>query len=181
MSELTLATVKPVISGPAYQQLTRMFTDKDLQELSSSEGRTLDQEHNVQMGWHTDEAGEVDGVFLRMLVGDSMQVCTWLRNNTLQKPYEWTIASRYVSPSKALMLPRAFSDYVRTDRTGTATPLTVTHFDDRELPKRLKLLPKPEAIDIPPRDLDTDAKHTPLSPDRSSLPSPTRKNYNFER
>ena len=50
MSELTLATVKPVISGPAYQQLTRMFTDKDLQELSSSEGRTLDQEHNVQMG-----------------------------------------------------------------------------------------------------------------------------------
>lgn len=183
MSELTLATVKPVISGPAYQQLTRMFTDKDLQELSSSEGRTLDQEHNVQMGWHTDETGEVDGVFLRMLTGDSMQVCTWLKNDTLQKPYEWTIASRYVPPSKALMIPSIFADYAHTGRIETVVPLTVTRFSDRrEVPQRLKLLPKPKATDIPPRGrLDTDAKHSPSSPGRSRTPSPTRKNYNFTK
>ncbi|QVL55483.1 MAG: hypothetical protein KFB95_09285 [Simkaniaceae bacterium] len=182
MSELTLATVKPVISGPAYQQLTRMFTDKDLQELSSSEGRTLDQEHNVQMGWHTNETGEVDGIFLRMLTGDSMQVCTWLKNDTLQKPYEWTIASRYVSPPKALTIPRIFADYVHTDRIGMVAPLVVTHSSGGEVPKRLKLLPKPKATDIPPQGRpDTDAKHSPSSPGRSSPPSPTRKNYNFTK
>lgn len=181
MSALTLATIKPVISGAAFQQLTQIFTEEDLQELSSSDGRTLAKEHNVQMGWHTDKAGEVDGVFLRMFIGDTMQVCTWLKDDTLLKPYEWKIASRYVSPSKALMVPRAFANYVLTDRIGTVAPLTVTRFSGREIPKSLRLIPNPEATDIPPRGRDTDAKHSPSSPDRSRTPSPTRKKYNFTR
>ena len=182
MSELTLATVKPVISESAYRQLTSMFTNEELQELSSSEGRTLAQEHNVQMGWHTDEVGEIDGIFLRMLVGDSMQVCTWLKDDTPLKPYNWTVASRYVSPSKALMIPRAFARYIPTGRVGTATPLKLTHFGDRtEAPQPLRLLPKPGATDINPRGRDTDTKHSPSTPDRLRSPSPTRKNYNFTK
>ncbi len=182
MSELTFATVKPVISASAFQQLISRFSNKDLQELSSPEGGTLAKEHNVQMGWHTDETGEVDGIFLRRFIGDSMGVCTWLKNDTLQKPYEWTIVSRYVSPSKALMIPRIFADHAHTGRIEMAIPLTVPRFSDSEVPRRLKLLPKPgETTDIPPRGRDTDAKHTPSSPDQSRTPSPTRKNYNFTK
>jgi hypothetical protein len=181
MSELTLATVKPVISESAYRQFTSMFTNEALQELSSSEGRTLAQEHNVQMGWHTDETGEIDGVFLRMLVGNSIQVCTWLKDDTPLKPYNWTIASRYVSPSKALMIPGVFARHIPTGRVGTEAPLKLTHFGGGEVLNRLQSLPKPGAADIPPRDHDTDTNHSPSTPDPLRSPLPTRKNYNFTK
>jgi hypothetical protein len=78
MSELTLATIQSKVSVSAYEQLAREFTDEALQEMSSSGGLTLTKNHNVQMGWHTNTAGEIDGVFLRMLSEDSLGMRTWL-------------------------------------------------------------------------------------------------------
>jgi len=186
MSTLTLATIKPVISDPAFQQLTKSFADKDLEELSSPDGRTLAKEHNAQMGWHTDNAGAVDGVFLRMFTGDSLQLYTWLKSGSLQKPYDWTTTSRYVSPSKALTIPRVFANFAPKSTallgsdTFEALPTRLTVIEAPEEP--LSSIPRPEMPTTLARDpLDTETERSPSSPDRSNPPLPTRRKYNFTR
>jgi len=205
--ELTLATVKHVLSPSAYEQFAREFTNRDLQEASSSGGRTLAKKHNVQMGWHTNTAGEIDGVFLRMLSGDKLGVRTWLIGNAPQTPHGWTTVSQHVSPSRPLdtslmktmrlaqrfkvpipdaqtleALASVFQEQSR--KTPTHTTLMITNAST----KPLVVLPQAQ-LEEAKRALRSarkpgeavDSKHSTHTPDRPGTTPPTRKKYNFTR
>ena len=211
MSELTLATIQSKVSVSAYEQLAREFTDEALQEMSSSGGLTLTKNHNVQMGWHTNTAGEIDGVFLRMLSEDSLGMRTWLIGDAPQTPHGWTAASQYVSPSrpldtslmKTLRLARSLEIPIRDTQTletlamafqkqfrnpRATSPRRITSASTEPRPKPLVVLTQAQ-LEEAQRALDSaqkpeeavDSKHATHTPDRSGATPRTRKKYNFTR
>ena len=110
---LTLANINQR-GTPGYEHLPRHLTDERLAALSSPAGRNITYEShagNIRMGWHLDQEGRIDGLFIRVHNENTLQAWKILNDQNFDQPCELTVTQLHTTPSiKILYMVRDFRE-----------------------------------------------------------------------
>ncbi|MCB1109398.1 MAG: hypothetical protein KDK64_00300 [Chlamydiia bacterium] len=133
----TLTQIKSYVDEVTSNALEATFTDADLQELSSNEGRTLEGRatpYNIRMGWHHNQAGEVNGIFLCRFDHESLQAWRLIKGfDPHETPYELTVFQNRTTPATTMAIHVGLLNgiFKRCKGTAHAGPVTFNYPADQ--------------------------------------------------